>query len=180
MFSLAASSDTFLLLRAQDVGVPLSLVALLWALHNGIRALFSKWGGKRADRIGRRRSLMGGRLVYTITYVGFALAGTPAVVVVLFVFYAGYFALTEGAEKALVADLSDPNNRGFAFGLTRGVTGALLLAANVMMGLVWTRVSPEAAFLMSAGLSLLAALPLAVLVDETVAPAHEKSQHGEL
>ncbi len=169
IFSLAASSDTFLLLRAQDLGVPLSLVAMLWALHNAIRALFSKWGGQRSDRVGRRRSLLTGWLVYAATYVGFALAAGPWAIVLLFVFYAGYFALTDGAEKALVADLSDPTNRGFAFGLSEGLAGGLLLAANLLMGFVWTRISPEAAFFMSAGLRALAALLLGAVVNETVA-----------
>ena len=167
VFSLAASSDTFLLLRAHDVGVPLSLVALLWALHNGIRALFSKWGGKRSDRVGRRGSLVTGWLVYAATYLGFALAGTPTSVVLLFVFYAGFFALTDGAEKALIAGLSDSTNRGFAFGITQGLTGALLLVANLLMGLVWTWMSPEFAFFMCATLSALAALLLRFFVPET-------------
>lgn len=166
VFSLAASSDTFLLLRAQDVGVPLSLVALLWALHNAIRALFSKWGGMRSDQVGRRQSLVTGWLVYALTYAGFALAGTPTTIVLLFIFYAGFFALTDGAEKALVAGLSDGSNRGFAFGLTQGLRGALLLAANLLMGFVWTQKGPEVAFYMSAFLSALAALLLRVVVHE--------------
>ena len=170
VFSLAASSDTFLLLRAHDVGVPLSLVALLWALHNAIRALFSKWGGKRSDRVGRRRSLITGWLIYAATYAGFALARTPVAIVLLFVFYAFYFALTDGAEKALVADLSDPSNRGFAFGMTQGLSGALLLAANILMGWVWTQAGAETAFYMSAGLSALAALLLRTVVEEVPTP----------
>jgi MFS family permease len=167
VFSLAASSDTFLLLRAQNVGVPISLVALLWALHNAIRALFSRWGGKRSDRVGRRHSLVTGWFVYAATYAGFALAETPLAVVSLFLFYAGYFAMTDGAEKALVADLSDPSNRGLAFGLTQGLNGGLLLAANLLMGFVWTRFGPEAAFYMSASFSALAAVLLRLVVRES-------------
>ena len=166
LFSLAASSDTFLLLRAQTVGVPLSLIALLWALHNAIRALFSKWGGARSDRVGRRSSLIFGWLVYALTYLGFAFARTPAIIVILFVFYAAYFALTDGAEKAFVADLSDATNRGFAFGLTQGLSGVMLLVANLLMGFVWTRASPETAFIMCASLSALAALLLRGLIQE--------------
>jgi len=171
VFSLAASSDTFLLLRAQGVGVPISLIAMLWAVHNGIRALFSRWGGRRSDRVGRRRSLVTGWLVYAATYAGFAFVATPAAVVLLFLFYAGYFAMTDGAEKAFVADLSDPTNRGFAFGITQGLSGALLLVANLLMGLVWTRFGPTTAFLMCAVASALAALLLRLIVPEPDAPA---------
>lgn len=174
VFSLAASSDTFLLLRAEDLGVPLSLVALLWAFHNALRALFSKWGGGRSDRVGRRRSLATGWLVYAGTYVGFALADGPSIVVLLFFFYAGYFVLTDGAEKALVADFADASHRGLAFGVTQAVTGGLLLVANLLMGFVWTKISPEAGLLMSAGLSALAALLLQTMVAETVGSPHHR------
>jgi len=174
VFSLAASSDTFLLLRAEDLGVPLSLVALLWAFHNAVRALLSKWGGRRSDRVGRRRSVVTGWLVYAATYVGFALAEGPGVVFLLFFFYAGYFVLSDGAEKALVADFADPSHRGLAFGVTQAVTGGLLLAANLLMGLVWTKVSPEAGLFMSAGLSALAALLLQAMVAETVKSQRRK------
>jgi MFS family permease len=171
VFLLAASSDTFLLLRAHDVGVPASLVALLWGFHNAIRALFSRWGGRRSDRVGRRTSLVTGWLVYAATYAGFALAATPLAIVPLFVFYAGYFAMTDGAEKALVADLSGPSNRGLAFGVTQGWSGVLLLAANLLMGFVWTRFGPEAAFNLSAACATLAALLLRVAVPETAQKA---------
>lgn len=170
VFSLAASSDTFLLLRAQGVGVPISLIALLWALHNGIRALFSRWGGRRSDRVGRRHSLVVGWLVYAATYAGFALVATPAAVVLLFLFYAGYFAMTDGAEKAFVADLSDVSNRGSAFGITQGVSGVMLLVANLLMGFVWTRFGTEAAFFMCAFASALAAVLLWLIVPEPVLP----------
>ena len=166
VFSLAASSDTFLLLRAQGVGVPISLIALLWAVHNGIRALFSRWGGRRSDRVGRGRSLVTGWLVYAATYAGFALVATPAAVVLLFLFYAFYFAMTDGAEKAFVADLSDPTNRGSAFGITQGLSGVMLLVANLLMGFVWTRFGPEAAFFMCSLASALAAVLLRLIVPE--------------
>ncbi|MEO8499272.1 MAG: MFS transporter [Vicinamibacteria bacterium] len=168
VFSLAASSDTFLLLRAQGVGVPIPLIAMLWAVHNAVRALFSRWGGRRSDRVGRRRSLVTGWLVYAATYAGFALVATPAAVILLFLFYAGYFAMTDGAEKAFVADLSDATNRGFAFGITQGASGVMLLAANLLMGLVWTRFGPPAAFFMCALASALAAVLLRLIVPEPV------------
>ena len=121
--------------------------------------------------MGRRGSLVSGWLVYAATYAGFAVAGTPAIVILLFIFYAGFFAMTDGAEKAFVADLSDPSNRGFAFGVTQGLSGVLLLAANLLMGLVWTRFGPEAAFSMCAVASALAALLLRLLIAEPATEA---------
>ncbi len=167
VFSLAASSDTFLLLRAQNIGVPLSLIAVLWAFHNGVKAVFSKWGGRRSDRFGRRPSIVAGWLVYAIAYLGFGLTRSPSVVVWLFFFYAGFFALTDGAEKALVADLSDETNRGFAFGVSQGLSGGLLLVANLLMGFVWNQFGATTAFVMCASLSGLAALMLLTFVAES-------------
>ena len=140
---------------------------MLWAFHNAIRALFSRWGGRRSDRVGRRTSLVTGWLVYAMTYVGFAFAATPLSIVALFILYAGFFALTDGAQKALVADLSGPSNRGLAFGVSQGLSGVLLLAANLMMGFVWTRFGPETAFQMCAALATLAALVLRIAVRES-------------
>lgn len=163
LFCLAASSDTFLLLRAQELGVPLAAIPVLWASHHGLRAWLSRHGGALADRWSRRYALAAGWLVYALAYVGFALATGPVAAAALFALYALFFALSEGAEKALVADLSEAENRAFAFGVFHGLTGGLLLAANLMMGVIWTAFGAAAALLVSAGLSALAALALLAL-----------------
>lgn len=163
LFCLAASSDTFLLLRAQELGVPLAALPVLWAAHHGLRAWLSRHGGALADRSSRRFVLAAGWLVYSLAYVGFALATGPWGAAALFAVYALFFALSEGAEKAIVADLSDPTNRGFAFGIFHGITGALLLAANLMMGAIWNAFGASMALFVSAALSAAAALALATL-----------------
>jgi MFS family permease len=166
LFALAASSDTFLLLRAQDFGMPLLQVTLLWSAHNAVRAVFSRSGGRRSDRVGRKRSLMSGWVLYALTYAGFAFATSAVAVASLFILYAGFFALTEGAEKAFIADLSTPENRGLAFGLSQATSGILLLIANLLMGFVWKSAGPEAAFGMGSLLSLAATVVLFAAVPE--------------
>ena len=166
LFALAASSDTFLLLRAQDFGIALPSIALLWAVHNAIRALFSRWGGRRSDRLGRKRSLLAGWTLYALTYAGFAVASSPPMLVVLFLTYAGFFALTEGAEKAFIADLSTTGNRGVAFGISQAQSGALLLVSNLLMGFVWKHSGAEVAFAMCSLLSLAATAVLFAAVPE--------------
>jgi MFS family permease len=163
IFCLAASSDTFLLLRAQELGVPLAALPVLWAAHHGLRAWLSRHGGALADRLSRRYVLAVGWVVYSLAYAGFAVATGPLVAAAMFAVYALFFALSEGAEKALVADLSDATNRGFAFGVFHGLTGALLLAANLMMGVVWNAWGASVALLVSATLSALAAAALVAL-----------------
>lgn len=157
LFCLAASSDTFLLLRAQNLGVPLAVIPALWALHHVLRATLSKHGGTYADRLGRRTTLAIGWLVYAGAYFVFA-AGTSLVAALLgFAIYSAFFALAEGAEKALVADLVSPQNRSYAFGVFHGVTGAMLLAANLLTGALWTQTSAPVALAVSGTLSALAA-----------------------
>ena len=166
LFTLGNSSDAFLLLRAQEAGVALALLPALWALHHLVKAGASTWGGALSDRVGRRRVILLGWGVYAIAYTGFALAGTPLQVAGLFAFYGLFHALTEGAERALVADLAPGAARGRAFGLFHAVTGATLLPASLLTGLLWQRFGPTVALGAGAGLAALAALGLLALVEE--------------
>jgi MFS family permease len=164
VFTLGNSSDAFLLLRAQEAGIALAAVPALWALHHLVKAGASTWGGALSDRIGRRWAIVGGWGVYALAYAGFALARTPLAIVALFAFYGLFHALTEGAERALVADLAGEATRGRAFGLFHAVTGASLLPASLMTGVLWQRFGASVALGTGAALAALAALGLLALV----------------
>jgi MFS family permease len=164
VFTLGNSSDAFLLLRAQQAGVPLALVPLLWTLHHLVKAGAGTWGGALSDRVGRRPTILLGWSVYALAYVGFASAASPFAFPALFVVYGLFHALTEGAERALVADLAGAASRGHAFGLFHAVTGAALLPASLLTGLLWQRFGAGAALGTGAGLAALAALGLLLLV----------------
>jgi MFS family permease len=166
LFTLGNSSDAFLLLRAQEAGVALAAIPALWALHHLVKAAASTWGGALSDRVGRRRVILAGWSVYALAYAGFAAAASPLAVAGLFAFYGLFHALTEGAERALVADLAGERARGRAFGLFHAVTGAALLPASLLTGLLWQRFGARIALGTGAGLALLAALALLVLVPE--------------
>ncbi len=166
IFTLGNSSDAFLLLRAQQAGVAIALVPLLWSAHHVVKALASMPGGALSDRVGRRWVIVAGWVLYAISYAGFAVASAPWHAWAMFGVYGLYYALTEGVERALVADLAAASARGRAFGLYHAVTGALLLPASLITGLLWQRFSPEAALLTGAGLALLAAVALMTLVPE--------------
>ena len=112
LFTLGNSSDAFLLLRAQETGVALAAIPALWALHHLVKSAASTWGGALSDRVGRRRVILAGWGVYALAYAGFAVAGSPLAIVALFAFYGLFHALTEGAERALVADLAGEATRG--------------------------------------------------------------------
>ncbi|MGE5126537.1 MAG: MFS transporter, partial [Betaproteobacteria bacterium] len=166
LFTLGNSSDAFLLLRAQQAGVSVALVPAVWSLHHLVKAGLSTWAGGLSDRLGRRRAIVLGWAVYALAYLGFALARTPLAVVALFAFYGLFHAFSEGAERALVAELAGAAARGRAFGLFHAVTGAALLPASALTGLLWQRFGAGVALGAGAALAALAALGLLALVPE--------------
>jgi MFS family permease len=161
LFTLGNSSDAFLLLRAEQRGVSLAAIPLLWAALHVTKSLSSVGGGWLSDRCGRKRLIVGGWLLYAAIYVGFAFAATATEVWLLFLAYGVYFGLTEGVEKAMVADLVLPGQRGTAFGLYNFAIGVGALPASLLFGLVWQSFGPEAALISSAAASLAAAALLA-------------------
>jgi MFS family permease len=167
VFALGNSTDAYLLLRLSNLGVTVAAIPLLWAALHVVKASSSVAGGLMADRWGRRPMILAGWLFYAAVYAGFAWAQTAAAAVALFLSYGLYFGLTEGVEKALVADLSPSGLRGSAFGVYNAVTGFGALGASVLFGVVWEWRGSAAAFLFGAGLALLAAVLLAVVVPAT-------------
>lgn len=166
LFALGNSSDAFLLLRAKQMGLTVPLIPLVWAALHVTKAAFSVWGGGLSDRVGRRRVIMMGWVVYAGVYAGFAFAGGAAAVWLLFVIYGVYFGFTEGVEKAFVADLVPKEAAGTAFGVFNLVVGLCALPSSLLMGAVWQRYGHEAAFLMGAGLAGAAAILFVALVRE--------------
>jgi MFS family permease len=167
LFTLGNSSDAFLLLRAQEAGVALAAIPLVWALHHLVKASASTWGGSLSDRIGRRRAIAIGWTVYALAYAGFAATVSPLGIVALFAFYGLFYAFSEGAERALVADLAGEATRGRAFGLFHATTGAALLPASLLTGVVWQRFGAPVALGTGAAIAGFAALGLFLLVPET-------------
>ena len=167
VFTLGNSSDAFLLLRAQEAGVPVAAVPLVWTVHHLVKTSASTWGGGLSDRIGRRRAIALGWTAYALAYAGFAAVASPLGVVLLFAFYGLFHAFSEGAERALVADLAEGPARGRAFGLFHAVTGAVLLPASLLTGFLWQRLGAAVALGTGAALAAVAALGLFLFVPET-------------
>lgn len=162
VFSLGNSADAFLLLRLTDALGAATYVPLLWGLLHVVKASLSTWGGGLSDRIGRKRVIVIGWAVYALVYVGFATASSAIGFVFWFLLYGVYFALAEGAEKALVADLTPAGRQGTAFGYYNAALGLGTLAASVVFGFVYERISPSAAFTMGATLAVIATALLAM------------------
>ena len=165
IFSLGGSADAFLLMRAHELGLASAAVPLLWAFHNGLKALATSHGGALADRFGRRRALAVGWVVYALVYAGFARATSLTTVIALFALYAVHYALGAGAQKALVADLVPALARARGYSVYHVCVGLMLLPASVLFGLVYQRGGANLAFGLGAALALLATalLPLSRL-----------------
>lgn len=178
IFTLGNASDAFLLLRLSDLGVAAVWIPLLWSALHVVKSTSSVVGGALADRIGRGRMLGLGWLYYAGIYGGFAAFDTPATIVGLFVAYGLFFGMTEGPERALVADFAPEGLRGTAFGFYNAALGVGSLAASLAFGFVWTRVSPPAAFGLGASLALSAAVLLRasgiMAVSHAADPRHQR------
>ena len=158
LFTLGNSTDAFLLLRATNLGVAPFLLPILWAMLSLVKSAASTPGGALSDRIGRKPLLVAGWLVYAAVYFGLAHARETWHAWALFAVYGLYFGLTEGVEKALVADLVPPDRRGAAFGWYNLALGLGALPASLIFGALWDRKGPATAFGFGASMALLAAL----------------------
>ena len=160
VFSLGNSADAFLLLRLSDVLGSATYIPLLWAGLHVVKASLSTWGGALSDRLGRKRVIIVGWTIYAVVYLGFATAREAWTLIAWFLVYGSYFAFTEGAEKALVADLTPTGRQGTAFGVYNAVLGIGALAASVAFGFLYERSGAPAAFATGAALAALAAVLL--------------------
>jgi MFS family permease len=163
IFTLGNSTDAFLLLRAQHLGVPIALLPVIWVALHVVKMGTSVPGGILSDRIGRKKVIVMGWAVYALVYGGFMFADSQWHAWALFMVYGIYFGLTEGVEKALVADFAPAHLRGSAFGLYHLTVGIGALPASLIFGLVWQQFGVAAAFGMGAGLAMLASVMLSGL-----------------
>jgi MFS family permease len=146
LFTLGNSSDAFIALRSQAIGVSVRDLLLVIIAFNVVEALVSWPAGALSDRIGRRRLLAIGWGIYAATYAGFALAGSAPAVVTLWLLYGVYYGVNDAVGRALVADLAPAELRATAYGILSAVTGLALLPASVVAGLLWDTVGQAAPF----------------------------------
>jgi len=164
IFDLGNSSDAFLVLRAQERGISVLGILIMLAVFNLVYTLISTPAGALSDKIGRRKVIIGGWLVYAVIYLGFALAQKPWHIWGLYVAYGLYYGLAYGTAKAMVADLVAPELRGTAYGTYNAILGIIDFPASLIAGLLWQGVGgwsgfgPSAPFLFGSGLAFLAAI----------------------
>ncbi len=167
IFTLGNSSDAFLVLRAQNAGLNVISILAMVATFSLIYALVSTPAGSLSDRVGRRRLIVGGWLVYAAIYLGFAFAQAAWQIWALYVVYGLYYGMAFGTANALIADLVPENLRGTAYGTYNATIGILAFPASFIAGLLWQGIGawkglgPSAPFLFGGTLALIAALLMA-------------------
>jgi MFS family permease len=164
IFLLSNSSDAFLLLRLSSVGVAPAVIPLLWTALHVVKASTTLPLGMLSDRLGRRRVILTGWIIYALIYAAFAFVRTPIAASAIFIGYGLFYGFTDGVEKALMADLSQPGERGRAFGWYHCVEGLTLLPASLVFGFLWQKAGPQTAFLYGAALAAFACVLLALFI----------------
>ncbi|MEA2015360.1 MAG: MFS transporter [Actinomycetota bacterium] len=163
VFTLGNSTDAFLLLRASEFGIEITVIPLLWAVLHISKVLFGTLGGYMSDKIGRKIMILSGWLVYFLTYIGFAYVDKDYLIYVLFIVYGLYFGLTEGAERALIADIVPEKSFGTAYGFYNLSMSIATLPASIVFGFIWKAYNFKAAFLTGAVISAVASVMLIFL-----------------
>jgi len=146
IFTLGNSSDAFLILKAQKVGMDITSIFFLLAAFSLVASITALPIGIFSDKIGRKKTIIVGWLLYSFVYFGFAQTNTALITITLFLLYGLYYGLTEGAAKAYVADIVPENKKGTAFGLYNLVIGGTLFPASLIAGFLWQTFSPTASF----------------------------------
>jgi MFS family permease len=171
LFTLGNSTDAFLLLRAAEIGVEPALLPVLWATLHLMKSASSTPGGMLSDRRGRKPVIVAGWMVYALVYMFFGHTSDVWHVWALFAIYGVYFGLTEGVERALVADLVPASRRGAAFGWYNLAIAAGALPASLIFGTIYDRFGAHAAFTFGAVVALLASVGLWIVVPSTTSQA---------
>lgn len=165
IFALGNSSDVFLILRAENLGVKTALIPLAYLTFNMIYALSAWPAGVLADYFGKRRLVIGGFVLFAAIYLGFALASHPTHAWLLFPLYGLFMGISEGVQRAYLASIVPSDFKATGFGLYHMAVGLAVLPASMIGGFLWDAIGPEATFYYGAGTASLSAL-LFILVGE--------------
>ncbi len=168
LFTLGNSSDAFLILRAKSLGVATVFVPLLWVVLHIVKMLSSMPGSMWSDKVGRRKVIIIGWGVYGLIYLGFAFAKQEWHIWTLFALYGIYFGLTEGTEKAFVADLVPSDLRGTAYGIYNFAIGISALPASLLMGAIWDIFSPKIAFTFGAIIAIISMILISIVIPANI------------
>lgn len=160
IFTLGNTSDLFLIQRAIDLGIAAAWIPLLWGGLHVIKSLGNAVSGRAVDRFGPRAMIFAGWLVYAVFYTAFAFVTSLGEMIAVLVGYGVFYALTEPAEKTLVANLVPPPRAGLAFGWYNFAIAVTTLPGNILFGVLYQQYGAAAAFGWGAAMAAVAAVLL--------------------
>lgn len=158
IFTLGNSTDALLIIKANDIGINITYIPLVYLIFNSVSVLFAIPMGMLSDKIGREKLIIFGYLIYSIVYYGFGRTGDKAIIIMLFALYGLYSAATDGVQKALVSDLIDKDKKGTGLGIYNSLLGITLLPASLIAGVLYDKVNSSVPFYFGASTALLAAV----------------------
>lgn len=164
IFCLGNSSNTFLLLKAQERGFSVSQVMLLYLTFNVATSILAIPSGKLSDRFGRSRILVPGYLIYGLVYFGFALLTAKPAVLLLFIAYGAYTAFISGAERAFIAENAPAGFKGTVLGIYGMLQGVGLLLSSIIAGFMWDKINSDAPFLFGGILGIISAIMIGAIL----------------
>lgn len=168
LFALGNSSDVFLILRAQQLGIPTVMIPVVYLLFNLIYSLSAIPAGIAADRFGKKRVILLGFVLFAVLYYGFAIAVDTTTVWILFGFYGLFMGLTEGIQKAFLSTIIPPDFKATAFGVYNTAVGLATFPASLIGGWLWDHVSPSATFYFGATTAILSAGLFVIFILNTI------------
>jgi MFS family permease len=158
IFTLGNSTDALLLVKANEVGVKVAFIPLVYLVTAIVSVLLAIPVGSLSDRIGKERILVAGFLIYAIVYFGFGVTGSVATIIFLFALYGLYSAATDGIQKAFISDMIDNNKQGTGLGIYNALLGITLLPASLIAGLLYDKVNSHIPFYFGAVTAIISAI----------------------
>lgn len=157
IFTLGNSTDALLIVKANEVGVKLAFIPLVYLIFNVVSVIFSVPLGGLSDRIGREKLLIFGYLIYAVVYFGFGFTSKISMIVILFALYGIYSSSTDSVQKAMISDNLDSNKRGTGLGMYNAMLGLTLLPASIIAGVLYDKVNSSIPFYFGASTAFLSA-----------------------
>ena len=158
IFAIGNSSDVFLILRAQQLGVTTFMIPVIYLTFNLVYSLSAIAAGLAADKFGKKRVVLLGFILFVVIYYGFAVAGSAAAAWRLFALYGIFMGLTEGVQKAFLTTIIPPDFKATAFGIYNTAIGLALFPASLIGGWLWDHFSPSATFYYGAAMAAVSTL----------------------
>lgn len=164
IFTLGNSTDALLLVKANEAGLRVAFIPLVFLLTNAVSVVASIPVGSLADRIGKERILITGFLIYAVVYFGFGFSEGKGALIALFALYGIYSAATDGIQKAFISDSIDSNKKGTGLGIYNGLLGITLLPASLIAGVLYDKVNSSVPFYFGAVTASISAILMLVFL----------------